>query len=162
MRFPLSALSKLSIIAAIAVTVSAPRTQPQEIRIRVINMNDSRPLPQQHVSLALGYGKGEKVPAEYDANPRLETDVSGEAKFRLPEPAPHLVVAQVHLTSEYWHCICLAMETTQDIIQKGFVQPAGRDSAATGTNEKPAPGVILFFARPFTFFERLLYPLMKE
>ena len=162
MRSAASVLPRLCIIFVLVAPSSPLRAHTAVIKIRVVNVSNNRPMSRQSVSLALGYGKGERTPAEYAANPRLETDVNGEAQFRLPEPAPAHLVAQVHLTSEYWHCICFAIETTQDVTQKGVVQLAARDSLATGTNAKAEPGLILFLARPFTFFERLLYPLMKE
>jgi hypothetical protein len=39
---------------------------------------------------------------------------------------------------------------------------AGREFISRATPVKAAPGEIIFVARPFTFFERLLYPLLKE
>jgi hypothetical protein len=151
---------KLGILIAL---IAAPLTlDAQAIKIRVINLNNGRPLPNQHVSIALSYEKGQKAPAKYDANLRLETDVDGEAVLHLPEPAPAHLLVSVRLTSEYWHCSCLAIGDTPDLVQKGLVQSAGREPAGPATNAKPEPGVVLFLARPFTFLERLLYPLMKE
>jgi hypothetical protein len=116
----------------------------------------------QPVLVGLHYGQNEKAPAKYDANLRLETDASGEAQFHLPEPAPAQLVAQVQLTSEHWHCFCMALITTKDLIQTGIVQPPGRESTASATNAKAEPGVIVFLARPFTFLEKLFYLLTKD
>ena len=139
----------------------SPLCSAQVIRIRVINSSNGQPLAKQSVSINLLYDKGEKAPARYEANLRLETDANGEARFLLPEPVPVHLAAQVRLTSEHWHCGCLALAATQDVIQKGIVQTLGPESSGSATNEKAEPGVILFFARPLTFLERLLYPLLK-
>lgn len=146
----------------IAMIAASLTLNAQAIKIRVINLNNGRPLRNQHVSVALGYEKVQEAPTKYDANLRLETDVNGEAVFRLPEPALAHLFVNVRLTSEYWHCSCLAIGDTPDLVQKGLVQSAGHEPTRPATNAKPEPGVILFLARPFTFFERLLYPLMKE
>lgn len=151
---------KLGILVAL---VAVPfELDAQVIKIRVINLNGSLPLPNQHVSVALNYEKEQKPPAKYDPNLRLETGVNGEAVFRLPEPAPAHLFVNVRLTSEYWHCSCLAIGDTPDLVQKGLVQSAGHEPAGLATNAKPEPGVVLFLVRPFTFLERLLYPLIKE
>jgi hypothetical protein len=134
----------------------------QVVSIRVVNANNGHPLPKQNVSVALLYEKGEKTPAKYDANLSLETDGNGEAQFRLLEPAPVHLAAQVRLTSEHWHCGCMALVAIQDLVQKGIVQTPGPESTTSATNAKARPGVILFLARPFTFLERLFYPFVKD
>jgi hypothetical protein len=133
----------------------------QVIKIRVTDSKTGRPLPMQPVSVGLHYGQGEKAPEKYDANLNLETDANGEAQFRLPEPAPSQLVAQVRLTSEHWHCFCIAFIATKDLIQMGIVQTPRGESTTSATNAKAEPGVILFLARPFTFLEKLFYPLVK-
>ncbi len=140
----------------------SPSCFGQVIKIRVTDSKTGRPLQMQPVSVALHYGQGEKAPAKYDANLRLETDANGETQFRLPEPSPAHLVAQVRLTSEHWHCFCMALVTTKDLIQMGIVQPPGPESTTSSTNAKAEPGVIVFLARPFTFLERLFYPFLKQ
>jgi hypothetical protein len=50
--------------------------------------------------------------------------------------------------------------TTQDLIQKGILE--GEKLTTPAVPVKAEPGEILFVARPFTFFERLFYPLLKD
>ena len=128
----------------------------------MIDIRNGHPLPKQPISVGLIYHKDEKPPANYSARFQLETDANGEAEFQLPDPAPAHVAAQAHLTFEHWHCGCAALENTQDLIQKGFTAGLATGSTPTGASAKARPGEILFVARPFTFFERLLYPLTKE
>jgi hypothetical protein len=143
----------------ILVSGFAPLCFAQTIRIRVVNDKTGDSLQKQPVSIALFYDKSERTPATHDAGLNLETDEKGESQFSLPEPAPAHLVAQVHLTSEYWHCGCSVLATTQDLIQKGIVGPRSSKSA---NPVKAEPKEILFLARPFTFFERLFYPFVKE
>lgn len=132
------------------------------IKIRMVNIANGHPLPKQPISIGLIYDKNEKPPANYSAHFQLETDANGEAEFQLPDPAPAHVAAQAHLTFEHWHCGCAALENTQDLIQKGFTAGLATGSTPPGASVKAQPGEILFVARPFTFFERLMYPLTKE
>jgi hypothetical protein len=136
----------------------APLCFGQTIRIRVVNDKTGHALPKQPISITLLYEKSEKTPAKYDATINIETDEKGESQFSLPEPAPAHLAAQVHLTSEHWHCGCSVLVTTQDLIQKGIVGPRPNES---GNPVKAEPKEVLFLARPFTFFERLFYPFVK-
>ena len=162
MMAAVSVLPRFCILLVLVAAGSALQAQTKVIKIRVINANNNTPIPKQNVSVSLLYEKGEKTPAKYDANLRLETDVNGEAQFSLPEPAPAHFAAQTRLTSENWHCKCIVIGTTQDLIQKGLVQPSGPESKGSATKVQPESGVIVFLARPFSFFERLIYPLIKE
>jgi hypothetical protein len=127
----------------------------------VINAKNGRPLPKQNVSVSLLYEKSERAPAKYDALLHLETDVNGKAQFALPEPAPAHLSVGVRLTSEHWRCRCTAaLVATQDLVQKGIVE--GHELTTSPTFVNVDPREILFVARPFTFLERVLYPLLKE
>jgi hypothetical protein len=131
----------------------------QAIKIRVINGKNGRPLSKQPVSVSLLYLKSEKLPAKYDAVLHLETGLDGVAQFTLLEPAPERLSLGANLTSEHWHCVCgPALVATKELLQKGIVQ----GSAFSSTAIQAKAGEIVFVTRPFTFFERLLYPLEKE
>ncbi len=135
----------------------------QLVTIRVIDTADGHPLQKQQISVSFLYGSNEPKPTHYDATLHLATDRQGEAHLKLPEPPPPHLSAQVHLTSEQWRCGCGVLATTQDVIQKGIVGPSpGSESKKSVVAERAAPGEILILARPLTFFERLLYPLVKE
>ena len=138
-----------------------PSCVAQPLTIRVINAVDGRPLQKQKVSVSLLYEKGERTPPRYDTTLSLETDVNGEAHFRLPDPAPAHLSAQVHLPSEHWRCGCGILAVIQDLIQKGAVELPGGVSKKSAASVKAAPGEIVFVARPLSFFERILYPFVK-
>jgi hypothetical protein len=134
----------------------------QSVTVRVISVEDGRPMQKQKVWLNLWYFKGERPAANYDPNLGGETDANGKVQFQFPEPAPAHFSVKVDLTSEYWDCGCLVLGTTKDLIQKGIVGPMPRAKL-----EKPdaafkaVPDEILILARPFTLFERIMYPFMK-
>ena len=133
----------------------------QAMRIRIINARNGHPLPKQQVFLSLLYEKNGKHPTTDGPPHHLETDAKGEAHFILPEPAPAHLGVQVRLTSEYWHCACVALVTTQDVVEKGIAQPY-EPTAASAIPLQVKPGEVLFVVRPFTFLEHLLYPFVKE
>lgn len=134
----------------------------QAVTIRVINADGGRPLQKQKVSVTLLYDKGEKRPAKYDATLALETNTSGEAQIKLPEPAPAHLAVSLPIDWGRWHCAgaCGVLAVTQDVIGKGIVESAA-DHKKSGASIEAIPGEILFIVRPLSFFERLLYPLVK-
>jgi hypothetical protein len=139
----------------------------QVLTVRVINGANGRPLQKLHVSVQLFYEKGEKTPTNYNAELSPKTDANGAAHFTIPEPAPSRLLAEVQLTYLHWHCRCVTVAATADLVQKGIVEgadPAGSKSSATRV--KVSPGEILFFARRVPFYEQLLRyvlgPLERE
>jgi hypothetical protein len=131
----------------------SPLALGQTVKIRVVNANNAHPLSKQNVSVALLDGQGEMTPTNYDL--KLETDGNGEAQFHLPEPAPVHIAVRIRLASKHWHCKCVALVSTQVVVQQGIVQIPGPELPKSAANAKAGPGVILFIARPFSFLERL-------
>jgi hypothetical protein len=151
-------LRYLALLCVLSVGFSC---SAQTVTIRVVNANDGSPLRNQPVSVSLLYEKGETTPAKYDASLSLQTDANGQIRFELPKPAPAHMAAQVRLTSEHWHCGCMVLAVTQDVIQKGIVDSAASESIRSPSLVRAVPGEILFLARPLSFWERLLYPFVK-
>lgn len=132
----------------------------QAMAIRIIDARNRHPLPKQQVFLSLLYEKTGTNPTKDGTPHYLETDANGEAHFILPKPAPAHLGIQVRLTSKYWHCACVALVTTQDVVNRGIVQPY--EPKASAIPLQVEPGEVLFVIRPFTFLEHLLYPFVKE
>jgi hypothetical protein len=66
------------------------------------------------------------------------------------------------LNPAHWHCACGSLASTEELVSNGIVSqmPPGRQGkSAVPTTATPAQ--ILFFARPLSFWQRLLYPLAK-
>lgn len=130
----------------------------QQVKVRVISSQDGHALPKQAVSVQFFYEK----PAKVTPPLHIETDRNGEAQFSIPEPTPEHLDVRVALTSEHWHCACWVMADTGEVIQKGITQTAPTNKAKAPNSADPEPRQIVFIARPFTFFEKLLYPLVKQ
>ncbi len=132
----------------------------QVIKVRLVNIKNGHPIQKQKITVSLLYEKSQKAPAKYDARVYLETDANGQTQFDLPEPPPAHLDVRVTLSSGHWHCGCMALTDTQDVIQKGVtvVRPDPGSKAPLIAKA----GEILFTARPYTFIERLLYPIEKE
>ena len=135
----------------------------QVIKIRVLDIKNTHPLANLHVSLSLLYAKGEKAPATHDGVLDAKTDASGEAHFGLLEPAPVLISAFVELPSDLWRCGCSVPMRTQDVVDKGAVGPRPpKSSGKPAKLVRAAPGEIVLLVRPPTMVERILAPLLRE
>jgi hypothetical protein len=131
----------------------------QSVTVRVLNGNDEHPLQKQSVSVQFLYEK----PPKASPSLHIETDADGQATFNIPEPIPEHIDVRVTLTSEHWHCACGVMADTQQILRNGILQAApSKEPNASGASAGARPGQIVFLARPFTFFERVLYPFVKQ
>jgi hypothetical protein len=147
-----------------------PCCSAQEAKIRVINGANGRPMPKLTVSVSFWYDKkyDKEIPANYDRSLTLETDGNGEAQFKFPQPPPMHFAAQVLMSSPHWYCGCAILASTDDLVRQGIVGPlaegplGGKDAKKFASRYKAAPGEILVIARPFSFFDRLLYALTKE
>lgn len=140
----------------------SPLCSGQVIKIRIVNAKNGQPLQKQHISVSLLYDQSGKTPANYEPLLRAETDTNGQAELTLPQPPPAHLSVQVSLTSEHWRCGCTALIATQDLIRKGVTISEPGHEEKSGTSLQAGPGEMLFYARPLTFFERLLYPLVKQ
>ena len=138
----------------------------QPITVRLIDSKNGQGLAKQAVTVQFLYDN----PATAPSTVNIESNSNGEAQISLPEATPPHLAIKVSLTSEHWYCNCWVMTETAKVLQTGIVQtaPAGMMHTATASSAnssdvaKPKPGEVVFFARPFNLFERLLYPLAKE
>lgn len=134
----------------------------QSFKIRVIDSSNGRPIPNQQVVVSFLYDK-QQLASSPSGNSLNYTDPIGEVLIALPDPAPGHISVIVHLTSEHWHCGCFELVDTQELMKKGVVSNTGRSKAGPTISASAAiPGYIQMSARPYTLFERLLAPLLKE
>lgn len=132
----------------------------QTLRVRILSPKDGQRLAKQEVSLSLLYYRGERTPVKYDAVVRLQTDVRGEAQFLLPQPYPSHFSVQATLSGP-WRCGCSAFGSTEDLLQKGVTIDLAHE-LGTSDAMRAGPGEVVFVARPLTFFEKLLWPFVKQ
>jgi hypothetical protein len=135
----------------------------QVIKIRVVNGKNGQALQKQQVSVSLLYDRHSKPPKIDELVLRAQTDTNGQVEFKLPQPPPPHLSAQVTLTSGHWRCGCTALIATQELIQKGItIREPTQEAKRSNMVMQAIPKEMLFYARPLTFFERLLYPLVKQ
>lgn len=157
--------TSLRYLACFLLLSVAPSCLAQEAKIRVINGANGHPLSKLAVSVSFLYDKkyDKEIPANYEASLNLETDENGQARFKFPQPPPVHFSAQVRVDWSHWHCGCGILASTEDLVRDGITGPLSvSDEKKVAGRNKAAPGEILVIARPLSFFERLLYPLMKE
>jgi hypothetical protein len=128
------------------------------VTVRVIN-GKAESLPRQPVFVQFFYEK----PAKISTPLNMDTDFHGEAQFKIPELAPEYVNVRVTRSSDLWHCACGVMVETQAVLHRGIVQiPPSKVPNAPFAPANAEPGQIVFVVRPFTGFEKWLYPFLKQ
>jgi hypothetical protein len=148
-------------VVLLSILLLSPFCLAQTIIVRVINAKNGHPLQKQEISISIGYDKGEVAPATYEKSIAVETDIEGKAQFKLPDPPPKWLSFRIRLSSEHWHYASRATERTQELIEHGIVISVPGKPKESDVPIKAVPGEIIFPARPFTFFERLLFPIEK-
>ena len=133
----------------------------QVITIRVIDIRNGKPLEKQHVSILIIYDRDETTPTKYDKVVKLETDIEGMAQIRLPEPLPGTLQFGLRMTLQHWHYVSGSMVSTKKLTQQG-IELIPTEKRKSDCRIKAKAGEIVFLVRPFSFFERLFYPVMKE
>lgn len=132
-------------VVLISLLWLGPASFAQTVIVRVVNGSNERALRKQEVSVSLRYYKGEPTPAKYDAHLTLQTDENGEIRFLLPDPPPRDLYVRVPVDWRRWQCGCNLLLSTEDVIQKGIVDPAARDYLKRRPALlKPVPGEIRF------------------
>jgi hypothetical protein len=131
----------------------------QAVKVRVINGYDGQPLSKQAVAVQFFYEK----PASISPPLHIETDANGEAQFNISEPHPANIDVRLALAPDQWHCLCWVMADTKEVLREGTLQIS--PSKAPNAPIVPAnrePGQIVFVAYSFGFFEKWLYPFLKQ
>jgi hypothetical protein len=152
-------------LSCVLLLTMGPSCAAQTVTVRLVNAENGRPLQKWAVSVSIPYDKtyDKLIPAKYNAILNLETDSNGEAHFKFPEPPPAHFAVQVRVDWSRWDCACGVLGSTDELLREGIVGSVETGHAKKSANRlKPVPGEVLFAARPLSFFERLLYPLLKE
>lgn len=136
-----------------------PVLAPDTVKVRVINGSNSQPMPKQGVFVQLRYEKATNVSAPL----HIETNSHGEAQFSIPQPVPKHLDVRLALTSKYRHCACWLTTDTETVFNIGVLKvPASKGPNASNSQINAEPKQIVFVIRPFTLFEKLLHPLVKQ
>ena len=129
----------------------------QSVRVRVITGENGHPLPKQAISVQFLKEK----PANASPPLRLETDSNGEAHFAIPETVPARLDVRVTPKSENWHCACWMMADTA-VIHKGVVENAYDQVKPPIPPPEAEAGSVFFVLRSYTWWERVIAPLVRR
>ena len=128
----------------------------QKIMVRVINGRDGHPLSKQTVFAQFL----DEQPTKVSSPQQITTDGNGEAEVSTPEPQPRHLNIRLALTPDHWQCSCWVMTDTENVVRDGIVQVAAMTKPNVQVTAKP--GQVVFIAISFTFFEKILRPLVKQ
>jgi hypothetical protein len=140
------------VLASVFFAVLATMCVPQEVTVRVVDVSNDQPLPNESVVVQFLSPQGSS------SSMRLTTDAKGEAHFNIPDSQTEHIDVRVVLKSGRWDCNCWIVTDTKNV-QKGillFTPMKNREAPV------PKPYEIVVSARPKRFLERLLWPIMKE
>jgi hypothetical protein len=146
--------SRLLTYAALFGVLVCPVVFGETFKVRVLNATDSKGIAKQQISISYIYEKGQGQAS--GGVVASQTNAQGEAEFTIPNPLPSRVSIHVKADDRHWRCACLALVATNDLLQTGFLGPAGAQNKA-----KARPREAIFTLIPLSFWERLLYPLVK-
>jgi len=98
-------------------------------------------------------------PARAEPKLQSETDSNGEAEFNIPPliSIPRRIWVTVALDSQRWHCNCTLASDTESVLQNGAV----RQTRKSKTPARASPGVIVFYARPFTLLDKIMWAIFR-
>jgi hypothetical protein len=149
------------ILPIILIVLLSSSSLAQVVKLKLIDAS-GHAVPNRAVSITLVYD-GAAPSGSEPTILRSETDGKGEAQFTLPKAFPTQLRAWVDLTSsEHWWCVCSALIGTREVVEKGYVSANPGPGAGSGSSSrKPVPGEILFVARRWNLFERMIAPLER-
>jgi hypothetical protein len=150
------------ILLTIIIVLLSSSSLAQVVKLKLIDAS-GRAVPNRTVSVTLVYDNGAGPSGNEPTILRSQTDSKGEAQFTLPEAFPTQLRAWVDLTSsEHWWCVCSALIGKREVVEKGYVSANPGPGAGSGpSSRKPVPGEILFLARRWNLFERMIAPLER-
>ena len=128
-----------------------PSTQSVDIRVRLFNSNNGKPMSGQTIWIYLGWDHAAHTPEQ-------RTDENGATVFHLQPPVPKWINA-VTGSQTIWHCTDIEKNTfaTSDVLEHGMVALNKCDLKGKRTGKISAkPGEVILFARPLRFWERML------
>jgi hypothetical protein len=128
----------------------------QEFSVRLLDVRNGRPFPNQTVTIQYRKTAGRSSDFETFA---IKTDANGGATFQLPTPTPKVSVTAYDL----YPCYELLPTDTQQIREFGLASHCSKSAQgcrckfSQRVNQiKARPGEVVLLARPVTRWERFL------
>ena len=122
----------------------------QTITIRIIDQSNGHPLPDQQVSISMGYEKGENTPRESQSIVRFRTDTEGKGQVRLPKPQPSYLSMLIMISSPYWPDNSPFTAKTSEILKNGIVKKIAESLCKRCIVPKAVAGEVIILTLPYT------------
>jgi hypothetical protein len=122
----------------------------QTITIRIIDQSNGHPLPDQQVSISMGYEKREKTPKESLPMVRFRTDSEGKGQVRLPKPPPSYLSMLITISSAYLPYDSPFTAKTSEILKSGIVKKIAESLCERCIVPEAVAGEVLFLTLPYT------------
>jgi hypothetical protein len=145
-------LRPLNCLALFLVLCLGPLCFGESVVVQVLNGMDGTPVRDQFVTMQLRNASAKTVMA---LNSR--TDSNGKAHFLLPQTTPESLNVEVQLSAPALHCTCQTLVKTEAVIREGLVVSRRIRNSRLSAPIQPAPGHIVFVARPSSLLEKVLF-----
>jgi hypothetical protein len=148
-RFLLRPLNCLAILLALCL---CPLCFGESLVVQVLNGKDGKPLPDQYVAMQLHFPSTDTTMA---LNAR--TDANGEARFQLPKTPPDTLEVEVELSQPGLRCPYHVHSSMESVMHEGLKVVGRIRASKLAAPIQPAPGHIVFVARPSLLLEKVLF-----
>lgn len=149
-------VESLPIFILIMCIAQVPICPAQDFSVRLINVRNGRPFPNQTVTIQ--YRKTVEESLDFETL-TVKTDENGSAIFHLPVPMPRKVSVT---TFDLYPCYDLQPNDTQQLRKLGVASHCSKPSqgcrckfSKQASQIKARPGEIVLLARPLTLREKL-------
>jgi hypothetical protein len=144
-------------LLAISVLAQASICTAQDFSVRLIDVRNGRPFPNQTVTIQ--YRKIAAGSSEFETF-AIKTDANGVATVQLPTPTPPKVSVTAY---DLYPCYDLLPTDTQQIKEFGLASHCSKPTQSCrckfskqANQIKAGPGEVVLLARPVTRWERFL------
>jgi hypothetical protein len=143
-------LRPLHCLAIFLVLCLGPLCFGESVVVQVLNGRDGKPVPD--VTLQLRFANATNTMVM-----NFRTDSNGEARFQLPQATPESLKVEVAFTSSGLHCPCRVLADAETVMRQGLTVARRARGSKLFAPIQPAPGHIVFVARPVGRLESILF-----
>ena len=157
---------KSLIFAVTALCVMAWPCAAQTITVRLQNAENGQPVVGQEVDVRFSVPKLKGSDGPGEGNQKFTTDAAGEVHVAVPNPAPKVVLVTVpNPGNSRWLGFYDLLLKLDRVLNRGFVGDLALDlgpSQEMPSGPNAVPGTIAIPMRPTPFWQRILYPFLKD
>ncbi len=128
----------------------------QMLRVRVVDARNGDAISKQSVWVQFYESPANRLFRQI----QYETGRDGLVEFPVPAPQPSQIFVSLPLGS--FRCSSVVQVAPADVVAHGATGQYDCAPAKAAKDLKAKPGEIILFVRPFTLWQRLLAPLLRE